>query len=249
MNAYAELVRRHQRIHRLGHLQAIAQWDQSANMPSKGTQARALAIAEMDGLLHELATAPELATLLKDAQAEALSEFEQASLREMTRSWRADNALPPQLVESLSLAASNCEHAWRSQRHANDWAGHLPLLEKVVELSRQTADFLSEASGLSKYDAMLDQHEPGMRADELQRVFSDLKSWLPGLIQDVQAKQAQSQVVQPQGPFSKTAQRELGQAVMALMGFDFEAGRLDESAHPFCGGVPEDVRMTTRSPP
>jgi carboxypeptidase Taq len=33
---------------------------------------------------------------------------------------------------------------------------------------------------------------------------------------------------------------------MELLGFDFEAGRLDESAHPFCGGVPEDVRMTTR---
>jgi carboxypeptidase Taq len=32
----------------------------------------------------------------------------------------------------------------------------------------------------------------------------------------------------------------------ALLGFDFEAGRLDVSTHPFCGGVPEDVRMTTR---
>jgi carboxypeptidase Taq len=33
---------------------------------------------------------------------------------------------------------------------------------------------------------------------------------------------------------------------MRLLGFDFEAGRLDVSAHPFCGGVPEDVRITTR---
>jgi carboxypeptidase Taq len=33
---------------------------------------------------------------------------------------------------------------------------------------------------------------------------------------------------------------------MALLGFDFDAGRLDESAHPFSGGVPEDTRLTTR---
>lgn len=34
--------------------------------------------------------------------------------------------------------------------------------------------------------------------------------------------------------------------VMALLGFDFEGGRLEVSTHPFCGGVPEDVRITTR---
>jgi carboxypeptidase Taq len=33
---------------------------------------------------------------------------------------------------------------------------------------------------------------------------------------------------------------------MRMLGFDFDGGRLDVSTHPFCGGVPEDVRMTTR---
>jgi len=41
-------------------------------------------------------------------------------------------------------------------------------------------------------------------------------------------------------------QRALGVAIMELLGFDFEAGRLDISTHPFCGGVPQDVRITTR---
>jgi carboxypeptidase Taq len=92
----------------------------------------------------------------------------------------------------------------------------------------------------------MDQYEPGMRAAEVDRVFGDLRQWLPGLIQQVQAKQAGETVLQPQGPFRSAAQRALGLDAMKLMGFDFEAGRLDESAHPFCGGVPEDVRLTTR---
>jgi carboxypeptidase Taq len=33
---------------------------------------------------------------------------------------------------------------------------------------------------------------------------------------------------------------------MESLGFDFSAGRLDVSAHPFCGGTPDDVRLTTR---
>ncbi len=244
--AYAELVRRHQRLHRLSHLQSIAAWDQSAFMPSKGNEARAEALAEMGGLLHELATAPELKNLLEQAQSDGLDAFEMASVREMRRAWRNSNALPQALVEAMSLANSRCEHAWRTQRPANDWAGHRPNLLEVVKLAREAAGHLSQTLGLSKYDALLDQHEPGMRSAEVDRVFSDLRQWLPGLIQQVRAKQAQETVLRPQGPFSKAAQRELGQAAMQLMGFDFEAGRLDESAHPFCGGVPEDVRMTTR---
>ncbi|MDT9000302.1 carboxypeptidase M32 [Paucibacter sp. APW11] len=244
--AYDELCRRQLRLHRLNHLQSIAGWDQSANMPSKGNEARSEAMAEMGGLIHQLATDPQLKDLLARAEQEQLDEVQGANLREIQRSWRAANALPQALVEAKSLAASRCEHAWREQRQRNDWAGHVDGLREVVRLAREEARHLAEASGLSLYDALLDQYEPGMRSTEVDRVFGDLRQWLPGLIQAVGAKQAKEPTLEPQGPFPKSAQRALGEDAMRLLGFDFEAGRLDESAHPFCGGVPEDVRMTTR---
>lgn len=244
--AYNALHQRHQRLHRLAHLQAIAQWDQSANMPAKGNEARSLALAEMGGVLHQLATEPQLKGLLAAAADEPLSADQAANLREMTRAWQASNALPQALVEAKSLANSRCEHAWRSQRPVNDWAGHLPLLKECVRLAREEARCLSQSSGLGLYDALMDRYEPGMRSAEVDRVFGDLRTWLPQLIQDVLAKQARETTLLPKGPFPKAAQRALGLDAMRLMGFDFDAGRLDESAHPFCGGVPEDVRITTR---
>ena len=245
-SAYDELRQRHQRMHRLAHLQSIAAWDQSSMMPPKGNEARSQALAEIGGLLHQLATDPALDGLLARAEQESLDEVQRADLREMKRAWRAANALPQSLVEAKALANARCEHAWRSQRPANDWPGFLENLREVVRLQREEARLLAEESGLSKYDALLDQYEPGMRAAEVDRVFGDLRQWLPGLIQQVQARQAGETVLQPQGPFPTAAQRALGHEAMALLGFDFEAGRLDESAHPFCGGVPEDVRLTTR---
>jgi carboxypeptidase Taq len=244
--AYDELCRRHQRQHRLAHLQSIGYWDQSAHMPPKGNEARSLALAEMGGLLHQLATAPELKGLLDAAAGESLDDTQRANLREMHRAWRASNALPQSLVEAKSLANSRCEHAWRTQRPANDWAGYAENLREVLKLAREEARLLAEDSGLSKYDALMDQYEPGMRAAEVERVFGDLRQWLPGLIQQAQERQRQETVLVPEGRFPAAAQRALGLDAMKLMGFDFEAGRLDESAHPFCGGVPEDVRMTTR---
>ena len=247
--AYDNLQQRHTRLHRLTHLRSIASWDQAANLPPKGAEARGLAMAEMGGLLHQLATEPAWPGLLASADTEALDDHQRANLREMKRRWDAHNALPQALVEAKTLATARCEHAWRSQRPANDWAGLLPNLREVVRLTRQEAQLLAERSGLSPYEALLDSFEPGMRLAELDRLFGDLRQWLPGLIQQVQQRQAGGAVIQPVGPFPKDQQRALGQAVMALLGFDFAAGRLDESAHPFCGGVPEDVRLTTRYNP
>jgi len=244
--AYDALCQRHQRIHRLSHLQSIASWDQSAFMPSRGAQARAEALAEMDGLLHQLGTDPALKQLLDEAAQEPLDDVQRASLREMRRVWRSANAVPQRLVEARSLANSHCEHQWRQQRPANDWAGYVENLRPVVRYAREEAQYLADDAGLSRYDALLDQFEPGMRSAEVDRVFGDLRQWLPGLIGQVMDRQARDSVIHPQGPFPAAAQRALGLDAMKLLGFDFEAGRLDESAHPFCGGVPEDVRMTTR---
>ncbi|MBE7417522.1 MAG: carboxypeptidase M32 [Ideonella sp.] len=244
--SYDALTQAFLRLHRLQHLQSIAQWDSAANMPPRGNEARAAAMAEMSALLHRLSTEPQLARQLDDAEAEPLSEPQRANLREMRRAWRQSNALPEALVQRAALVTSRCEHAWRTQRPANDWAGHLPNLREVVAVAREEAQALSQQLGLSRYDALMDRFEPGMRAATIDAVFGELRRWLPGLIRDVIDRQSREAVLQPQGPFAVDAQRRLCERVMRLLGFDFDAGRLDVSAHPFCGGVPEDVRMTTR---
>jgi carboxypeptidase Taq len=92
----------------------------------------------------------------------------------------------------------------------------------------------------------MDRYEPGVRAADIDRIFGDVKQWLPQLITRVQAKQRDEPVIAPVGPFPVAAQRAMNLAVMKKLGFDFGGGRLDESAHPFTGGVPEDIRLTTR---
>jgi carboxypeptidase Taq len=243
---YDELFGLWTRLHRLGHLQSIAGWDQAANMPPKGNEARAAALAEMAALLHRMRTDARLPAQLERAEGEPLSEPQRANLREMRREWRAANALPEALVQRQQMATSRCEHAWRTQRPANDWAGFLENFRAVLETGREEAALLSEMSGLRKYDALMDRYEPGMTCAQLDRVFGEVRQWLPGLIRQVLDKQSREPVVEPVGPFPQAAQRALCEKVMHLLGFDFEAGRLDVSTHPFCGGVPEDVRMTTR---
>jgi len=244
--AYDELSATWARLHRLGHLQSLAAWDQAANMPPKGNEARAAAMGEMAALLHRLRTDPALGRHLQRAEQEGLSDLQRANLREMTRQWRASTALPESLVQRRQWATSRCEHAWRSQRPANDWAGFQENFKPVLAVAREEAALLSAQTGLRPYDALMDRYEPGMSCQQLDRVFGEVRQWLPGLIQQVTERQSRAAVITPVGPFPVERQRVLCEQVIALLGFDFEAGRLDVSTHPFCGGVPEDVRMTTR---
>jgi carboxypeptidase Taq len=247
---YDELSSIWTRLHRLSHLQSLAGWDQAANMPAKGNEARAAALSEMAAVLHRLRTDAKLPDQLARAEQEPLSDMQRANLREMQRQWRMSNALPESLVQRQQMATSRCEHAWRSQRPANDWQGFLVNFREVLANAREEATLLSAQTGMRKYDAMMDRFEPGMTCAQVDRVFGEVRQWLPGLIQRVTAKQAQAQKAsplrEPVGPFAVSAQRALCEQVMRVLGFDFEAGRLDVSTHPFCGGVPEDVRMTTR---
>ena len=245
-SAYARLTHTFLRLSRFGHLSAIAGWDMQTMMPAGGSRARGEALAELSVLRHEILTAPQVGEWLQQAQQEELDDVERADLHEMQRNWQQASLLPASLVEAKALAGSRCEHAWRQQRPANDWQGFAANLQEVVKLSREEAEIRAQANGCSRYDALLDLYEPGMTSAMLDRTFGDLKQWLPDLLQRVVDKQATEQVQRPDGPFPQAAQQQLGLAVMKLLGFDFNAGRLDISAHPFCGGVPEDVRITTR---
>lgn len=246
LTAYDSLTSHYARLHRLNHLSAIVGWDRSAMMPPGGNRARADAEAELSVLIHRERTDPRLADWMSAAEDEDLDVFQRANLREIRRDWRSANALPAALVEAKSLAEAHCEHAWRDQRQRGDWQGFLENFRPVLKLAREEATLLAECKGLSRYDALMDRYEPGVRAADIDVLFDNLRSWLPDLIARVRERQSRELVTQPQGPFPVATQKALSETVMRHLDFDFNAGRLDESAHPFSGGVPEDVRITTR---
>ncbi|WP_409420529.1 carboxypeptidase M32 [Pseudaeromonas sp. ZJS20] len=244
--SYALLSRRFHQLHHFAHLSAICGWDQATMMPEGGNDARGAALAELSLLMHERLTAPELADWFAAAETENLDPAQRASLKEMQRRYRQASVLPGDLVQAKSLAGSRCEHAWRRQRQENDWSGFLANFQEVVALSREEAAIRAEATGGRPYDSLLDLYEPGMDCAQLDGLFAELQQWLPDLIRQVGERQATESVLQPQGPFATAAQQDLGRQIMGLLGFDFSRGRQDVSAHPFCGGVPSDVRITTR---
>ncbi|NRA88215.1 MAG: carboxypeptidase M32 [Rhizobiales bacterium] len=246
MSKFNELSKHFIKISRFNHLASICGWDQAAMMPSGGNDARGAALAELALHVHDLQNKPELAEWYEAADLEDLTKEQRATLSEMKRSWENDKIIPSDLVEAKSLASSKCEHAWRTQRGKNDWAGFAVNFEEIVKLSQEEAQIRAERAGTSRYDAMLNLYEPGVTTENLNAIFADVKTWLPNMVTEIIEKQKSETVMGFGNDFLIEKQKLLGLDTMKLLGFDFNHGRLDVSVHPFCGGVPTDVRITTR---
>jgi len=248
MTAYASLSSHFGRIAAMSNAIGILQWDSDVMMPKGAAGARSESTALLRVLQHEMAVDARVGDWLEAAdQDNGLSEWERANLREIRRVWTVQTALPSDLVEAISKATSVSEMAWRQARADADFPALLPYLTEVLKLQREAGAAKGEKLGLSVYDALLNDYEPGGRSAKIDALFDDLAAFLPGFAEEALAAQARRPALIPlEGPFPIEAQRQLGVKIMAALGYDFERGRLDISTHPFCGGADNDVRITTR---
>ncbi|MBV8394342.1 MAG: carboxypeptidase M32 [Alphaproteobacteria bacterium] len=246
---YAELERRFGRMSAVNRSAAILNWDRATMMPEGASQDRADQLATLNVVGHEIMVAPDMADLLARAEEgrAGLDPWRAANLREMRHAWTHASALPADLVEARTRAASACEMAWREARKNADFKALLPTLTEVVTITKRVGEAKAAALGLPLYDALLDEFEPGGHSARIDVLFGELKSFLPGLLRQVMERQAAAGAPLPlDGPFPVEAQRGLGEGMIRAIGFDFTHGRLDVSAHPFTGGTADDVRITTR---
>jgi carboxypeptidase Taq len=156
-------------------------------------------------------------------------------------------ALPAALVEAQARANSACEKVWRVARAAADFQAVAAPLGEVIRLTREAASALAPALGLTPYDALMDGYQRGIGAADVAPVFARYQAFLRDALPAAEARQAARPApLRPAGPFPAATQEALCRQLSARIGLDYDHARLDRSAHPFSGGTPTDVRITTR---
>ncbi len=222
-------------------------WDQAVMMPPGGASSRAEQIALLSGQVHKLRTQPDTGSLIKASQDEDLSKWDRRNLDLIEKSWRKQMLLPAWLVEKEAAAAQAAETAWGRARDMDDFSVVENELQASFDVVKQRAELLSDALGEHPYDILMDDFEPGLKQDFVTPIFDEFSAGFPELLNAVQDLQAnEPKIISPKGPFPINLQAKLGRDLAAILGFDFEGGRLDVSRHPFSGGTPSDIRMTTR---
>ncbi len=244
-DSWTELSARMREFADLGHVTALLGWDQETCMALRGGDARARQQATMRVLFHERMVDPRLGELLDRAEDTELDPARAAMVRILRRDRGRALQLPPPFVRRLALAEGRGVNAWRAARQEGDFAVYRSALEQVVSLKREQADLIGYED--ERYDALLDQFEPGMRVRRLEPLLLQLRDELGELLSAIVAAGQLATPVFAGRLFPDQAQWDLTMRLLSDIGYDLSAGRQDRSAHPFTMTVAlGDVRVTTR---
>lgn len=248
-DAYDQLVQRSRDRALLSSCLELLSWDELTCMPRGGIAQRARQMAYLAGLLHDQATDPRLAELLAVVEDSDLVDDPLTPPAVNARVWRRNYdrlvRLPRALVQELADVTTTSQQVWADARQDDDFAAFLPLFAQVLQLKRNEALCLAQDGRL--YDALLQDFEPGVTADQLQTLFAELRRELTVLLAECEAQRPVLKPARLRRDFPVDRQRILAHSVAAAVGFDFERGRLDTTSHPFFSPIgPGDCRITTR---
>ena len=250
--AYDELVKKTRDIQLLVSTAGVLGWDERVNMPRSGSQLRADQLGLLAGMIHEQFTSPRIGELLsKIEQSDMVKDpesVEAVNVRELRYQYDKQTKLPKSLVEEITKVTTLSQSDWMTARKNNDFKLFEPWLDKIFGLMRQKADAFGYTG--EPYNALLDEYEPGATTDQISQVFETLRNELVVLLKKIAnaPKKTDKSIVERE--YNVELQRVFGESVAGALGFDFSAGRLDVTTHPFCSGFgPGDTRVTTRYNP
>ena len=229
-------------------IEELLNWDQRTQMPKKAAEYRAEQITLLSGLIHDKMTCPDRGEWLESLEQNGdvdLESDEGVNVSRLARQYHKERKVPKKLVEELAKTRVLAHESWVQARAENDYSIFAPHLQTIVDLLKDKTEAIGYET--CAYDVLVDDYEPDAKSDQIEQVFADLREELVPLIEEVRSseKQPRSEIVGRK--FNVDRQREVGIRAARAIGFDFDAGRLDVTHHPFCCTVgPSDCRITTR---
>lgn len=233
----------------LGSIAHLLEWDERTMMPPAAGAFRAEQLTYLAGVIHERRTDPAVGEWLEALADSALAAdrhgTEATNIRQLRRDYEKQRKRPVDLVRRLTHATVVGQQQWQAAREADDFETFRPYLETIFALKREEAAAIGYDD--DPYDPLLDDYEPDATSEEVERVLTALERELVPLVEAIQESGRRPDRTILARAFPIDAQAAFAKDAAAAIGFDFDAGRLDVTAHPFCTGLgPGDCRITTR---
>ena len=247
MTSYEDLCSLAREISLIHSTASVLGWDQETYMPPKSLDHRARQVAYLSAKAHALATSESFRSLLEKAECEATAAgpSQAANLREWRYELERAVRIPTALVAEESEVTSHAKHAWVEARKRSNFNLFAPHLTRVLEIARRKAALWGFKD--EPYDALLMGYERGATTSAVATLFAELKPQLATIAKKAVERSAGIPKDLLQGHYPLEKQQQLNREIAESLGFDFDAGRIDTTAHPFCTTLgPGDVRLTTR---
>jgi carboxypeptidase Taq len=223
-------------------------WDLRTGAPKKGVEQRSEVIGMLSSEVFKMSTSEEMAAYLAKLSStnmkEKLSEVTAKTLDECQKAYDRNKKIPAEEFKEYVILQSKAESVWEQAKSESNFSLFQPYLEKLVAFNKKFVEYWGYEG--NKYNTLLDMYEPGVTVEILDKVFLELREQIVPLVKAIAESTTKPETAFLYYHFPKEKQRALSLELLGEMGYDFNAGRLDETVHPFATGLnPGDVRVTT----
>ncbi len=253
MTAYEELLERIKELTLFQTGAGVIYWDMETYMPPRGIGLRSEQLGAFSKIGHRMFVDPEIGKLLEAAEKDkdSMDAVGQRNLYLIRKGYDEATKLPEKLVGDRARQVAISTETWKKAKAANDWKMFQPELQKTVDLTIERAEFLKDIKGCSTvYDAMIDDFEPKMTANEITKVFAELRDGLVPLTEKYSEITSKTDISFLSREVPIELQRKIAVDAASLVGYDTTSenagGRIDEVEHPFTTGYYDDVRITVK---
>ena len=252
--SYNELLSKTKDATVMGTAEGTLHWDMETMMPQGAVDQRSLQLSLLSRIHHKLSTDQQIGKLLKELQTSpryaALAPTEKRNIYLINKNYREQTALPENLVAELAKQEAVTVNVWKKAKAKKDFSLFKGDLQKLLDLSKQAAEILMKVKETeTPYEALIDNFEPKMTANQITVTFSELQIGLKELISKIQASPNKPDTSMLYLPVPSENQRKIAQLLTKTLGYDTASsaahGRIDETEHPFTTGYYDDVRITT----
>lgn len=224
---------------------SLIYWDLRTGAPKQGVEQRSEVIGMLSSEVFQMSTSPEMAGYIAELSNEDLPERTKKTLEECRKEYERNKKIPHDEYKEYVILQSKAESVWEEAKDQADFKKFQPYLEKLVQFTKRFIEYWGYEG--NKYNPLLDLYEPGMTVEVLDKVFADLRKEIVPLVKKISTSNHQPKTDFLFQPFPKEQQKEFSLQILKQMGYNFDAGRLDETVHPFATGLnPGDVRVTTK---
>lgn len=222
-------------------------WDLRTGAPKKGIDGRSNVIGILSSEVFEMSTSEKMASFIaKLSEVEgSITEITKKAIEHCKKEYEKNKKIPAQEYKEYVVLQSKAESVWEEAKEKSDFDLFRPYLEELVETNKRFITYWGYEG--DKYNTLLDMYEPGMTVEVLDRVFGDLREKIVPLVKAISQSSDKPETNFLLEHFPKEKQRDLSIEILKQMGYDFQAGRLDETVHPFEITINRgDVRVTTK---
>jgi carboxypeptidase Taq len=227
----------------------VMYWDMRTGAPKKGIEQRSEVIGMLSTEAFQMLISDKmndyLTTLSQNDVYQGLNPVTRKAVELIKKEYRKNKVIPVNEYQEYVVLCTKAESVWEEAKANSDYTLFAPYLKKLVDYNKKLITYWGYEG--NKYNTLLNEYEPGVTVEILDKVFSKIREKIVPLVKEISESKQKPTTDFLYDHFPKENQKKLSEYFIKELGYDFDAGKLDESVHPFEITLNRgDVRITTK---